>query len=906
MDNARPDPEQLLARLKTEAAEPSRRGRMRVFFGFAAGVGKTYAMLEAARAAAAEGTDVVLGYIEPHARPETAALTLGLDMLPAKKVEYRGVFLREFDLEAALARKPRLLLVDELAHSNADGLRHAKRWQDVDELLEAGIDVWTTLNVQHVESLNDIVAQITGVVVRETIPDAVFDRADEIELIDLPPDDLLERLREGKIYVSAQAEKAMERFFKKSNLIALREIAMRRTADRINVQVQTARLGETRAHTWPTNERLLVCVGPSPTSAKVIRTARRMASALRAPWIALTTESTARTLSDRERAQVAQHLNLAEQLGAETATVTGSDVVAEILSYALARNVTKIVIGKTAGHPWWKFWKRPIVDRLLAASGEIDVYVIHGSMEGAVLPEKPTRELPVDYSGFRFATMALLAASLVAWLFQAAGASEANVLMVFMLAVVVVAVFQGRGPSIFSAIAAALVFDFFFIPPYFSFVVEDTQYVFAMGVKLVVALVISTLMGRVRDQAVFARERERRTVALLRLSRVLSGMAGRLQLVASAEQQLHEILDADVAVLLPDEERQVSAASPRGTQFETPAERAVAQWVFEHGRAAGIGTDTLPAAAALYLPLPSPEGTMGVLAVRDTQAPTAGNPDQRRFLEAFASQIGLAVARDWLAEQSQRVLAQAEAERLRNSLLSSVSHDLRTPLSAIAGASSTLLSSHAALDDPTRRELLESIYIEAHRLSRLVENLLHMTRMEAGAVEVAKTWQSLEEIVGTALGRLTSALGKRPIETDLPADLSLVPLDGQLIEQVLVNLMENAVQYSPDGTPIAVQVREQEQQAIVTVADRGPGLASGEAERIFDKFFRGAHSGTRRGAGLGLAICRAIVTAHGGKIWAENRPGGGASFTFTLPIEGAPPAAPAAPSELAIQTTSDA
>jgi two-component system, OmpR family, sensor histidine kinase KdpD len=893
MHDDRPDPEQMLARLKTEPEETgSQRGRLKIYFGFAAGVGKTYAMLEAARAAALAGTDVVFGYIEPHGRPETAALLQGQKSLPRRTILYRDITLHEFDLDAALKRQPELLLVDELAHTNASGGRYAKRWQDVEELLEAGINVWTTLNVQHLESLNDVVAQITGVVVRETLPDQVFDQADEIELVDLPPDDLLERLRYGKVYIPAQVERALQQFFRKANLIALREIAMRRAADHISSQVQTARLGETRTQTWPTNERLLVCVGASPTSAKVIRTAKRMAAAMHAQWIAVHVETPApQGLNEQARHRLALHMRLAEQLGAETVTLTGPEVVGEVVAYAQSRNVTKIVIGKTGTPTWWRFWRRSIVNRLVQRSGDIDVYVIQGVAEQlpqATLPAERT----IDYRSYVMAAVVMAVTTGIAWTFRALGLTDADLVMPFLLGVVFVAARLGRGPAIFASIATVLLFNFFFTPPFHTLAVNDTKYLFTFVVMLVIAVIISTLTSRIRDQVGLSRQRERRTEALYRLSRRLASTSGSHQLVAAAEAQLSEIFGGDVVIFLPDSQKTLRPVLRHGRGFtESPTEVTSALWVYERGQLAGAGTDTLPNAQALYLPLVSPEGTVGVLAIRPTDVQHLLTTDQRQFLETFASQIAIALARDRLAEEAQRALAQIEAEKLRSSLLSSVSHDLRTPLATIAGASSSLLTAKG-LEAETCRELLQTIYEEAERLSRLVDNLLSMTRIESGSVKVNKQWQHIEEVIGTALSRLSRQLTAHPVKTSIAADMSLVPFDGILLEQVLMNLFDNAAKYSPPGSAIEVRAWIEPGKAIVQVADRGPGLAADEVEDIFGKFYRGRQATVTasRGAGLGLAICQAIIQAHGGRIWAENRDAGGACFSFSLPLAGTPPA----------------
>lgn len=887
------DPDVILARLRSEQPQmleegAPKRGRLKIFFGYAAGIGKTYAMLEAARSAATGDRSVLLGFVEAHNRPETEAMLLGQEVLPRREIDYRGVRLQEFDLDAALGRKPDLILVDELAHTNAVGCRHTKRWHDIQELLSAGIDVWTTLNVQHIESLNDIVVQITGIVVRETIPDSVFDDADDVELIDLPPDDLLERLREGKVYMPEQARRAMERFFRKANLVALRELAMRRTADRVGNEVQTARFGRTRTQTWPTTERLLVCVGPSPTSAKVIRTAKRMASAMHAQWIALhmETASTGR-LGDHDRHRLGQHLKLAATLGAETVTITGEDVAEEIVRYAQARNVTKIVIGKTGRTPRYLFWRRSVVDRLIAISGDIDVYVIRG-VEEKTVPPPPTVETHLTWRGFVAATCVLAAVTALAMGFRAIGLTEPNIVMTYLLAVVSVATWFGHGPAIMSSILAVLLFNFFFTQPYHTFVVDDPQYVYTFIVMLVVAFTVSTLTARIRRQVTIAREREQQAEMHYRISQALAKTSGRLQLALVAQEQLGMIFGGEVVLFASDGDS-LHPLTRKGKGFAaSAAELETACWVFQHGQVAGRGTDTLPGSQAIYLPLPGTDMAVGVLGWRPRDDRDLSSIERRQLLDSFATQIALALERDLLTHEAQRILAEAETERVRSSLLSAVSHDLRTPLAAIAGSASALLDRQ--IDERTRDELARTIYEESDRLSRLVENLLHLTRIESGQIKIAKQLQPLDEVVGSALRRVESLLHAHSVATSVPVDLPLVPLDGLLIEQVLVNLLDNAAKYTPAGSQITVSARCVSGNVEVSVADRGPGLDEDERRRVFDKFYRGSHlSGDRgRGAGLGLTICRGIVKAHGGCIWAEAREEGGMRFIFTLPLGVAP------------------
>jgi two-component system sensor histidine kinase KdpD len=888
----RPDPDELLARVQAEEARRAR-GRLKVFFGAAAGVGKTYAMLEEAQERRAAGVDVVVGYVEPHGRPETETLLAGLEQLSPRILEYRGTRLRELDLDGALARRPGLLLVDELAHTNAPGSRHAKRWQDIAELVAAGIDVYTTCNVQHLESLNDVVARITGVQVRETVPDAVLDEADEVELIDLPPDDLIQRLREGKVYLPDQADRAVTKFFRKGNLIALRELALRTTAARVDAQMDVYRRDHAIPTPWPISERILVCVSPSPFATRVVRAARRMAAGLRAEWIVAYVETPAAArLPESAQDRAGQTLRLAEQLGARTVTLTGSSVADEIVAYAREKNVTKIVVGKPVRYRWRDAVFGSVVDDLVRRSGDIDVYVITGEREAAPAVGGPARERTTDWAAYGEAVGIVALATALAWVlfphFQ-----PANLVMLYLLGIVLVARRLGRGPSILASVLSVAAFDFCFVPPYLSFVVSDTQYVVTFAVMLVVALVISTLTVQTRHQAESARQRERRTAALYAMSRELASTRAVDELLRIAVRHVGEVFGGEVAVSLPDASGGlVGRAGSLGRADADPNERAVAQWVHDHGQLAGLGSATLPGARALYLPLVGSRGTIGVLGIRPAQPQTLAAPEQLHLLETFAAQTALAVERGLLGEEAARAQLGIEAERLRNSLLSSVSHDLRTPLATITGAASGLLEGAERLEPAARRELLQAIHEEADRLNRLVNNLLDMTRLQSGAIQVRTEWHSVEELVGAALARLAGRLGDHPVTTRVPPDLPLVPLDGVLVEQVLINLLDNAVKHTPPGTPVEVSASVGAGEARIEVADRGPGLPPGDEGRVFDKFYRGSPAQARPGAGLGLTICRGIVEAHGGRITAENRPGGGVAFRVALPVTDKPPEIP--------------
>ena len=896
-DEFRPDPDRILAELKL-GDEARTQGRLKIFFGLAAGVGKTYAMLESAHAQQERGVDVVVGYFEPHGRPETDELLAGLEILPPCTVPYRGTTLREFDLDAAIARRPAVLVVDELAHTNAPGCRHPKRWQDVRELLELGLDVWTTLNVQHLESLNDIVGGITGVTVRETVPDAVFDESDEIEVVDIAPDELLERFREGKVYGARQARRAMEGFFRKSNLVALREIALRRAADRMNAQVQLARRGRGATRTWATQVRVLACVGPSPSTQRVVRTARRIAAGLRAEWIAAAVCVPGLAESDPRAADLQlANLRLAETLGAEIVTLQGEDVAGELLDYAAARNVTTIMVGRGRGAGRSAWSPRGIVERLLREGEDIDVLVVNGDETRDDASPSPWGRAERQVA--RIAPLSLVFAMVVATLSAAAlralGLSDANVVMVFLLAVTWLAVRRGFVTALAGSLLGVLSFNFFFTEPRLTFRVHDTEYLVTFLVMFVIAAVISTLAARLRTQAEASRGAERRTDVLYRLGRELAGTSGTRQIAAAAERLLAARLGDEVVVLLPDSDHELAPVlgSP-GSFLDDPAELAVAQWTFERGRPAGVGTETLRDARALYLPLESPGGRVGVLAVRPDASRAQASSTEHHMVETLASLVALAIERDRLGERARSSLVEAEAERLRSSLLSSVSHDLRTPLAVIAGSASSLLDE--GLDEETRRELLENISDESDRLARFVDNLLSMTRIEAGGMKVQREWNSLDELVGGAIARLRRSVEDVSITVKIADDAPLVALDGVLMEQVLLNLLDNAVRYAGRDAGLEVRGEVRRDEVRLDVLDRGPGVPSGMEDRIFGKFERAAGARTdRRGVGLGLAICRAIVEAHGGTLTCSSRAGGGAGFHVRLPRDGEAPTVPVEP-----------
>jgi two-component system sensor histidine kinase KdpD len=885
-NDGRPDPDALLDRVRAEEAQVAR-GRLKVFFGASPGVGKTYAMLGDARRKQAEGVDLLVGWVETHGRVETGDLLEGLPRLAPRETEYRGAPMKEFDIDEALRRRPALLLLDELAHTNASGSRHPKRWQDVEELLDAGIDVWTTLNVQHLESLNDVIARITEVSVRETVPDRLLERADEVEFIDLPPDELLQRMQEGRVYVPEQAQRAMRSFFRRGNLAALRELALRRTADHVDAGVRDYRRHHEIAQTWPVTERLLVCVRPNPESGRLIRAARRLATRLQAEWIVAFVESPSQpALSPGERESLAAAFKLAEELGGDTAVLSG-EVGPALLDYARHHNVSGVVVGKPSRPGLRTRLRSSPIDGIVRASGEIDVYVISVEREEAAAPPRPAARARVPRSSLMWAALVVVGCTLVAWA-MLRRFDKSNLIMVYLLGVAFVATRFGRWPSVLAAALSVAAFDFFFVSPHLTFAVSDTQYIVTFAVMLIVALLISTLAVRVRDQGERARHREERTRLLYTMSRELAGLRTPEAIAATAARQVSDVFKGPVQLLLANGEDRLQPVPAAAPGFPADArERAVADWAFTHDRPAGLGTDTLPGAAAIYLPLHGGDDPLGVLGVAPHADLLPLSRDHQDLLETLASQIAAPLRSARLAVQAERARLDAERERLRGTLLSSVSHDLRTPLSAITGAASSLRDD-LALGAAPRRELTQTIYEEAERLDRMVGNLLDMTRLEAAEVHLKREWHSLEEVVGAALERVEGRLEGRRVGTAIPADLPLVPIDGLLVQQLLVNLLENALKYTPPTASLRIEATARGGGVEVVVADDGPGLPPGGEELVFEKFYRSA--GGHDGFGLGLAIARAIADAHGGRILAENLEPHGARFRVTLPIVGTPPA----------------
>lgn len=886
----RPDPDSLLVRVNRQEARQGR-AKLRIFFGFAPGVGKTYRMLSVARNLIDQHhLDIVVGVVETHRRSDTAAMTIGLELLPSRKFSHRDHTLKEFDIDAAIQRKPQIVLLDELAHTNAPGARHAKRWQDALDLLDHGIDVFTTVNVQHIESLNDVIAQITHVRVRETIPDSILERADELELVDIAPEELLLRLREGKVYLPEEAKRAAEHFFKRGNLLALRELALRHTAAHVDDDVQEYREEHGVVDTWAAGERILVCIGPSPSSLRLLRAAHRMATSLRAPWVAAYVDSTAHGgLTEGNRDRLESHLRMAESMGATVKRLSGDRVSDAILHYARKQNITRLVIGKPTHSRFRDRLRGSLLDEVVRGSGDIDVHVIRGDEEGGTKapPVADAKRGAAPWSAYVRAGLLIVATTLVS-AFVRNIFPLPDLVVLYLLAVMIAAIRYGRGPSVVAAAFSVATYDYFFVPPYYTFAVADARYVLTFAMMFGVGLMVSELTARIKRQERDAVAREERTAVLYALSREL-GAVDTTDLAADAiARHAASAFDGTAFVLVPAAEPQhlrvVAASSP--SVVLDAKDHIVAKWVFEHQKVGGKGTDTLPGSKVLCAPLIASGACVAVLAIQPPEG-TSIRTEQRQFLDGLSRQAAVALERLRLSDEAAHAALRAKTEEMRSALLSAVSHDLRTPLAAITGAS-TSLRDDTALGPEARADLLDSICGEAERLERLVANLLDMTRLSSGAFTLKREWVPLDEIVSSALARLDKLLGDRPIDVQIPAALPLLSIDPVLFEQLFINLLENASKYTPVGSPIEIGADVFENEARIEVRDRGPGLPDDAVELAFEKFYRGSHVGVA-GVGLGLSICRAIIEVHGGTISAHHRLGGGAVFRLTLPLaEGAP------------------
>ncbi|QOG17053.1 MULTISPECIES: sensor histidine kinase [Bradyrhizobium] len=892
----RPSPEALL-----EAArrEESASGKLKIFVGAAPGVGKTYEMLQSAHARRKAGIDVVVGFVETHGRAETEALVRGLEVVPRKRLDYRGQMVEEMDLDAVIARRPQIALVDELAHTNAAGSRHPKRYLDVEELLSRGIDVYTAVNIQHIESLNDVVAQITHVRVRETVPDSIFDRADAIELIDLTPDDLIQRLKEGKVYVPKQAERALEHYFSPGNLTALRELALRRTAERVDEQLLTHMQANAIAGPWAAGERILVCVSEDPRAAGLVRYTKRLADRLHAPFTAVSIETRrSLQLSDEERDRLADTLRLAESLGGEALTIpaVGRRIADDVVNFAQANNVTQIVIGKSTRSRWFEITRGSVVHDLVRRAGNISVHVIPGDELASEPPPKTAvqtaaRSEPFDARPYLKA-LGITALGLAAAVLIKPYFGVENVDLMFLTAVVAVAVRYGLWPSLLASIAASLAYNFFFLPPVYTFTITDPTNVAAFFFFMLIAFVVSNVAGRVRTQADTAIGRIRTTEQLYAFSRKLAGTGTLDDVLWATAYQIALMLKVRVVLLLPEDGLlTVKSGYPPEDQLDQ-ADLAAANWAWSNDRPAGRGSDTLPGAKRLFLPMRTGRGPIGVIGIDNDRTGPLLTPDQRRLLDALVDQGALAIERVLLVEDMDRVRRTVESERLRSALLTSISHDLKTPLASVLGAASTMRDLAGALSDTEKRDLLATVIDESERLNRFIANLLDMTKLESGAIVPNTALHDLGEIVGSALRRASKILTAHKVELVLAADLPMLQLDAVLFEQVLFNLLDNAAKYSPPETTISIKSRRERDQVVLAIADEGGGIPPGELESVFDKFYRvqkGDH--VRPGTGLGLAISRGFVEAMRGTISAANRSDrSGAVLTIRLPVPAQTPA----------------
>ena len=893
--DSRPDPDQLLDQLRAHEARASR-GRLRIYFGASAGVGKTYAMLSAAQRERKDGRDIVVGVIETHGRSETAELLAGLAQLPLREVAYRGRMLREFDLDAALARKPEVALVDELAHSNVEGSRHAKRWQDVQELLDAGIDVWSALNVQHLESLNGTVGAITGIRVNETVPDTVLDAADEIILVDVTPDELTARLKAGKVYLPQQAERAAQNFFRKGNLIALREIALRRTAEHVEDDVRSYRVEKSIAPVWNTEGALLACIGPHEGAEQTVRTASRLAGQLNVRWHAVYIETPRlQRLGEAERDRILAVIKLAGELGAVTAVLAASDVAAELVAQAQVLNCATLVVGRPALPDWRTLWRGQsmgMMRRLARLAPTLDIVEVgHARSARRLVRAVPRPEEPAAawYGSLpRYAwviassvTITVLATPLLKFF------DLANIVMLFLLGTVLVALKFGRGPAALAAFLNVAAFDYFFVPPRLSFAVSDVQYLVTFAVMLLVGLLTGQLTAGLRFQVRISASRERRAQSLFALTRDLSAALLGSQVAELGEAAVQRDFGGQALVLATDARDQLVLPGQTPPGFDA----SVADWAFRHAQAAGLATATLSAQSWHYVPLKAPMRVRGVLALQPAQPRWLLIPEQLKQLDTLARQIAIALERVHYVDIAQQAVVEMESERLRNTLLAALSHDVRTPLTALIGLAESLQRSQPLLDQQ-QAGMAQAITQQARQLNALVTNLLDMARLQNGAVSLHSDWQSVEEVAGSAIRAAQPVLDGWAVQTWVPPDLPLVEFDAVLMERVLVNLLENAAKYG--APPVEVRACVTPDSLILSVRDHGPGLPpalKGRETELFEKFTRGQTESATPGVGLGLAICKAIVNAHRGQIAVSNVRDGGAQFTVTLPRR-APPVPP--------------
>ncbi len=888
-DNDRPAPDALLDEARKES-----RGKLKIFLGAYPGVGKTYSMLQAAHERRKEGVDVVIGVVETHGRAETEALVRDLEILPRVQITYRGRMFGEMDLDGLLARRPKLAIIDELAHTNVIGSRHEKRHQDVEELLAAGIDVYTTLNIQHVESLNDVITRISRIQVRETLPDKVLELASEIELVDLPPDDLIQRLRQGKVYVPEQAGRAIRNFFSKGNLTALRELAMRVAAERVDAQM----VNYMRAHAipgpWPAQDRLLVCINESPVSKRLVRTARRMAERARIPWICVHVRTpTYDTLSEAAKNRIAEAMRLAESLEGEVVVLHAeSRIVEELLSFSLKRNVTRMLIGRERRRNWTAWFRESVAQQILDKATQFEVTVISGDDDGditetirggSLLPDGAPRDYVI-------ATAAVATAGAIGYVAKYSF-SFSNIALLLLTAVLLIAINYGRWPSLFASVLSFLVYDFVFTRPYYTFSIFDRSEIFTIVLFIFGSVIVSNLADRLRLQVAAMRTSAQRTSTLYEFSRKIAAAASIDDVLWAAVHHVASTMESSALVLLPnaDNRLQIAAGYPPEDQLDMK-DWGAAEWAWTNGKPAGWRSDTLPAADWLFLPLKTRRGAVGLLGVSFKQRNQPLSSEQWRLLEALVGQVAIAVERTNLASDIEEARVFTETEQLRSALLSSVSHDLRTPLVSIIGSATSLSSYGDSLSEENRSQLVQTILDEGERLNRFVQNLLDMTRLGYGALQPKREWADMREITGRAMKQLRKVLGGRRVSLNVPETLPAIFVDPVLIEQVVANILDNAAKYTKADGKISIEAQQVNNDLVLRITDDGPGIPPNARESVFDIFYRvRAGDGQAAGTGLGLSICRGIVEAHGGHIKAKDAPGNqGAVIEFVLPLTASP------------------
>lgn len=884
----RPNPDELLDHIKKETLK-QRRGKLKIFLGYVAGVGKTFAMLEAAHQRKSEGIDVAVGYVETHARKDTDKLLEGLDIIPTHFIEYHQKQIKELNLDLILQRHPQLVLIDELAHTNTPGMRHPKRYQDIEEILDAGINVYTTVNIQHIESLKDSIQQITGISVHETVPDRILDEAYEIELIDLPTDELLNRLKSGKVYVPDQAARALEKFFRKGNLTALRELSLRKAADQVDEQMLNYMQRKSIPGPWPASDRILVCISSHQIGEQLIRSGRRLSDDLNAEWYVAFTETPQHSLqNEKDRIVLQRNMNSAEELGAKVVTLIGDSIVDSILEFAQKNNITKIIVSKPLYHPLNEFFNRSFVNQLIRKSGAIDIYVVG---EEATEISKINIASDQSHGKMRLYLGSIFSIVLTTGLcfLLSSFLDPVNLLIVFLINVTLSAVLFGKNPTILTSILSVLIFDYFFIEPRFTFSVNDTQYILTFLGLLVVGLVISNSAALLKDQVNMLQKKEKQNQVLKNFSRELTAAISLDEVLQAVISHIGDMFNCKLMIFLPEENHLVSRSSSPDFQINE-SELALADWAFKNGKEAGAGTNTLPAASIRYMPLITSHGTVGLIGIQLKDMRSIQPPDQQTLLEGTVNLAAIAIERTLFAQKATQAETMRNSEKLQTALLNSISHELRTPLATITGVLSILEESENSdrkqqLSSSTKKDLIHSAISQAEQLNHFLKNLLDMTRVEAGALHLKNEPTDVHDLVGTVIRQMFEKLKDHPVQIDIPDDLPLITMDDVLIAQVLENLIDNACKYSSPHSPIIIVIRTQQDNIVFSIQDHGVGIPASDLGKVFDKFYRVQRQEHVAGTGLGLSICKGIIEAHKGKIWAENSKNGGANIIFTLPIE---------------------